>query len=105
MYKDLINQARQAAQSAEQAFFAKHGEPFYCGFAWIEVFVTRTNSQEAKALLDAGFKKSYKPRCLTLWDLGGMPTQSMDIKEAGARAAADILSRAGLRAYACSRAD
>ena len=62
-------------------------------------------SKEAKELLAAGFKKDYKPKCLTVWNPGGSGTQSMDIKEAGAQAFAEVLQKAGLKAYACSRAD
>lgn len=105
MFKQLVQDAFTAAKTAEADYRAKHGEPMYCGFGWVEVYVDRTNSKEAKALLAAGFKKDYKPKCLTVWNPGGSGTQSMDIKEEGARAFAKVLSDAGLRAYACSRAD
>ena len=32
----------QANLLAQQTFFEKHGEPLYCGFAWVDVPVTRT---------------------------------------------------------------
>ena len=44
-------EAKQAAIDAENNFLAKHGERAYCGFAWVDIFVDRTNSKEAKALL------------------------------------------------------
>jgi len=106
MIATLVKQAREAAVKAETEFRAKHGEPLYCGFAWVEVYVTRTNSPEAKEFIAAGFKKDYcKAKCLTLWNPGGSHTQSMDIKEAGADAFAKVLKDAGFRAYSCSRAD
>ena len=101
----IHNEAQTAAINAEQAFIAQYGEPMYCGFGWVEVYVDRTNSKQAKELLAAGFKKDYKPKCLTVWNPGGSHTQSMDIKEAGATAFAEVLTRAGLKAYACSRPD
>jgi hypothetical protein len=105
MIKEIVQNAQQAAKQAETEFLAKHGEPMYCGFGWVEVYVDRTNSKEARELIAAGFKKSYKPKCLSLWTVGDYNGQSMDVKEAGAGAFARVLQQAGLRAYACSRAD
>jgi hypothetical protein len=105
MFEQTVQDAFDAARKAEADFRAKHGEPFYCGFAWVEVYVDRTNSKQAKELMSLGFRKDYKPKCLTVWNPGGSGTQSMDIKEEGARAFAEVLSKAGLRAYACSRPD
>jgi hypothetical protein len=105
MLSQIVQDAFTAAKQAEAEFRNKHGEPGYCGFGWVEVYVNRTNSKEAKELLANGFKKDYKPKCLTVWNPGGSGTQSMDIKEAGAQAFAQVLQKAGLKAYACSRAD
>lgn len=100
-----VQTAFTAAKTAEAAFRAQHGEPFYCGFAWVEVSVNRTNSKEAKELLAAGFRKDYKPKCLSLWNPGGSGSQSMELKEAGADAFAAVLRNAGFDAYAQTRAD
>ena len=105
MIKEIVQNAQQAAVQAETEFLARHGEPAYCGFGWVEVYVDRTNSKQARELIASGFKKSYKPKCLSLWTPGAYHGQSMDVKEAGARAFAEVLSQAGLKAYACSRAD
>ena len=105
MLSQIVQDAFTAAKQAEAEFRNKHGEPGYCGFGWVEVYVNRTNSKEAKELLANGFKKDYKPKCLTVWNPGGSGTQSMDIKEAGAQAFAEVLQKAGLKAYAYSRAD
>jgi len=105
MLKQIVEEAFTAARQAEADFRARHGEPGYCGFAWVDVYVDRTNSKQAKELIAAGFKKDYKPKCLSVWNPGGSFTQSMDIKEAGAHAFAEVLRTAGLRAYAGSRAD
>ena len=101
----IYAEAIAAAKIAEANFLAQYGEPFYCGFAWVEVYVNRTNSVEAKELIAAGFEKDYKPKCLSVWNPGGSLTQSMDVKEAGAGAFADVFQKYGYRAYACSRAD
>ena len=101
----IHNEALNAAVTAENAFLAQHGEPLYCGFAWVDVFVERTNSKEAKLLKSIGFKPSWRRKCLNLWKPGGYNGQSMDILEAGAQAYAEVLSKHGFRAYMGSRAD
>ena len=83
----------------------QYGEPIYCGFAWVEVEVTRTNSKQAKELASVGFKKSYKPRIMQLWNPANHCGQSMDCIIAGAKAYAEILQQNGIAAYASSRAD
>jgi len=101
----VYTEAVAAAKAAEVAFREKHGEPFYCGFAWVELYVERTNSKIAKELIAAGFKKDYKPKTLSVWNPGDSSTQSMDIKECGARAFAAVFQKYGYRAFMCSRAD
>ena len=101
----IFQEAVAAAKQAEADFRAKHGETMYCGFAWVNVYVDRTNSKVAKELIASGFKKDYKPKCLSVWNPGGSSTQSMDIKEAGADAFAKVFQKYGFRAYAGSRAD
>lgn len=102
---EQIQQGLPLAQAAGQAMYAKIGERDACGFGWVEVYVDRTNSKQAKELLRAGFRKDYKPKCLSMWDPAGVPTQSVSVKEAGAVALADYLRALGLRAYAGSRLD
>ena len=83
----------------------EYGEPMYCGFAWVDVSVERTNSKEAKLLEQVGFKKSYRPKMMTLWDPAKHNGQSMDCKEHGAQAYAEVLRAHGFKAYMGSRAD
>jgi len=92
------------AKMAEASFREQHGEPMYCGFAWVSVHKVRSNSKLGKALQAVGFKRTYD-RSLQLWNPGGSSTQSMDIKECGARAYAKVLAENGINAYAGSRAD
>ena len=102
---EQIKQGLPLAQAAGQAMYAQVGERDACGFGWVEVYVDRTNSKQAKELLKAGFRKDYKPRCLSMWDPAGVPTQSISVKEAGAEAYAKYLQGLGLKAYAGSRLD
>ena len=77
----------------------------YCGFAWVDVAVTRTNSKLAKALESVGFRKSYRAKTMTLWDPAQHRGQSMDCKEVGAQAYAEVLRANGIQASMGSRAD
>jgi hypothetical protein len=100
-----IQAGKALAEQAGQAMYARVGERDACGFGWVEVYVDRTNSAQAKELIKAGFRKDYKPRCLSMWDPAGVPTQSVSVKEAGAYAYAEYLTQLGLKAYAGSRLD
>jgi hypothetical protein len=102
---EQIRNGKQLAEQAGLAMYQKVGERDACGFGWVEVYVDRTNSKQAKELIKAGFRKDYKPRCLSMWDPAGVPTQSVSVKEAGAYAYAEYLSQLGLKAYAGSRLD
>ena len=94
-----------AQEASKEAYRQMGGDRMACGFAWVDVYVDRTNSKQAKELLAAGFKKDYKPRCLSMWNPGGLGVQNIDIKEAGAYALANYLQALGLNAYAGSRLD
>ena len=111
---DIHTEATQNAKNAVGKFLAdwnaktggnEYGEPMYCGFAWVDVAVTRTNSKLAKALESVGFRKSYRPKTMTLWDPAQHRGQSMDCKEQGAHAYAETLRAHGINAYMGSRAD
>ena len=100
-----IQKGKALAESAGLAMYQRIGERDACGFGWVEVYVDRTNSKQAQELIKAGFRKDYKPKCLTMWDPAGVPTQSISVKEAGAEAYATYLQALGLKAYGCSRLD
>ena len=102
-----IVKGKALAEQASIDMYNKMGrkDQFACGFAWVDVFVTRTNSKQAQELIKAGFKKDYKPKCLSMWNPGELPVQNIDIKEAGADAMAEFLRTLGLEAYSGSRLD
>jgi len=102
---EQIRSGKALAEQAGQAMYQRVGERDACGFGWVEVYVDRTNSKQAQELIKAGFKKDYKPKCLSMWDPAGVPTQSVSVKEAGAYAYAEYLTQLGLKAYAGSRLD
>ncbi len=106
--RDQIQTAKTLAEQASQEFFQTRlngQDQFACGFAWVDVYVDRTNSKQAKELIAAGFRKDYKPKCLSMWNPGGLGVQNIDVKEAGAEAMAEYLRALGLTAYAGSRLD
>ena len=102
---DQIKAGKVLAEQAGLAMYQRVGERDACGFGWVDVFVDRTNSKQAKELIAAGFRKDYKPKCLSMWDPAGLGTQSISVKEAGAEAYATYLRGLGLKAYAGSRLD
>jgi len=102
---EQIQAGKAVAEQAGREMYARVGERDACGFGWVEVYVDRTNSKQAQELIKAGFRKDYKPKCLSMWDPAGVPTQSISVKEAGAYAYAAYLESLGLKAYGCSRLD
>jgi hypothetical protein len=103
---DIIQKGIPLAEQASQEMYQRiGGDRMACGFAWVDVYVDRTNSAQAKELIKAGFRKDYKPKCLSMWNPGGLGVQNIDIKEAGADAMATYLRALGLNAYSGSRLD
>ena len=102
--QDYINQWKQATGGNA------YGEPMYCGFAWVTVYPkhkgnTRDGKLERKLLEEMGLRKDWTGKAYELWNPSKWGGQSMDAKEAGARAAARVLQKYGYTAYAGSRAD
>lgn len=102
-FRAIYEEAIEAAKKAEQAYFDKNGEPWYCGFAWVEVPNGRSpfvNWCKKVGLGDKHWKKGW-----SIWNPAGNHTQSMDIKEAGASAFCEVLQKHGIDAFWNSRAD
>ena len=115
----ITAQAEQACRKAQQEFLDnwvnttggnQYGEPMYCGFAWVTVYPehkgnTRDGKAERKILEAMGFRKDWTGKAYELWNPTGYAGQSMDVKEVGAQAYAEVLRGAGFKAYMGSRAD
>lgn len=99
----IINEAFNAAQEAEADFRKQHGEPWFCGFAWVNI--KPGNCNIANALKKQGHARKSYDGGVDVWNPGGSYSQSMDLKEAGAQAFAEVLRKYGFKAYARSRAD
>jgi hypothetical protein len=105
---EQIDYAKSLARASAQKFFYERlggVDQYACGFAWVNVYVDRTNSKQARELIAAGFRKDYVPKRLTMWNPSELPVQNVDTLEAGASAMAEHLSSLGLKAFAGSRLD
>ena len=112
---EMLEQAATTAQDFVREWTRNtggnaYGEPAYCGFAWVTVYPkhkgnTRDGRAERKIYEAMGFRKDWTGKAYEFWNPSGWHGQSMDVKEAGARAAAAVLRKYGYTAYAGSRAD
>jgi hypothetical protein len=82
----------------------QYGEPMYCGFAWVNIYKIKGNTKLGRAMKQAGYTKDYTG-AYQIYNPAGYGGQSMDVKEAGARAAALVFTQYGFTAYAGGRAD
>ena len=102
--KTLKAAALQHANDAAVAYMDTHGEQWYCGFAWVNIYGVKGNTKIGRRLKLAGVQQSWD-KSFQVWNPGSHGGQSMDVKEAGARAYADVLTAYGFTAYPGSRAD
>ena len=111
--KAIMAEAKQAASIAAQSYLDdwnestggnQYGEPMYCGFAWTNIYNIKGNTRLGRAMKAAGYTKDYSG-AYSIYNPAGYGGQSMDVKEAGARAAAKVFELYGFTAYMGSRAD
>jgi len=103
----IINKAKKAAEIASTTYLTEKlgGEDnFPCGFAWVNIFGIKGNTKQGKAFKAAGIEKDYNG-AYSIWNPGGLSVQNVDVKEAGASAAADVFTSYGFKAYSGSRLD
>ena len=111
--KTIMQEAKQSAAIAAQSFLDdwnastggnQYGEPMYCGFAWVNIYNIKGNTKLGRAMKTAGYTKDYTG-AYQIYNPAGYGGQSMDVKEAGARAAAKVFEQYGFTAYPGGRAD
>ena len=111
--KTIMQEAKTAAATAAQSFLDdwnastggnQYGEPMYCGFAWVNIYKIKGNTKLGRAMKQAGYTKDYTG-AYQIYNPAGYGGQSMDVKEAGARAAAQVFENYGFTAYPGGRAD
>jgi len=102
-YESIYTQAIAAAKKAEADFIAKHGEPMYCGFAWVHI--AGGNSGFVRWLKANNVGSKHHQSGWQIWNPTRNNTQSMSVLETAARAFADVLKAYEIKAYADSRGD
>jgi hypothetical protein len=99
----LHDSAQAAAVEAAAQAEAAATTWFPCGFAWVRIRPARgafVNWCKANGVGEPSITGGYR-----IWNPSGHPTQSMEIKLAGAEAYAQMLRDHGINAYAESRMD
>lgn len=107
------NEMSVAARNASAEYVTRHygGEDAgACGFAWVTIYPenkgnTRAGRAEREMIRALGFELDWTGKSFQLWNPGKWGGQNIDTKEAGARAAADVLRKYGFKAHAGSRLD
>jgi len=108
----IVAEATQHAAAAADKFLKENlngNDSYPCGFAWANIYTftgkkIRGNSKLGKALKANGIEQDYN-RTFQIWNPSGIPVQNVDVKEAGARAFANVFTKYGFEAYAGSRLD
>ena len=112
-FQAIVTEMQIEAAAASKALAEKYYEGRdggACGFAWVEVYPqnkgnTKLGKAERAVLKAMGFRPDWTGKAFQVWDPARWAGQSIDIKEAGAVAAANVLKRYGFKAYAGSRLD
>lgn len=105
-------QAQMAAQKAVDDAIAQYGENhsafLYCGFAWTTVKPARGAFVKALKQNRIGNSGTYGGWTISSHAMFNLPpklSQSMELKEIGARAYCERLRDLGIECYPASRAD
>lgn len=116
MNQEQINAIKEEAMTAAHAAALAHMEKHYegrdggtCGFASVNIYEfegkpIKGNTKLGRAMKAAGIRQDWT-RTFEIWNPCGLPVQSVDIKEVGAEAAANVFRSYGFTAYASSRMD
>lgn len=110
---DIITEMKTTAYKAAKEYCETYmdGEDRgACGFAWVTLWPehkgnTKLGKIERKEFERLGASKDWTGKAWMLWNPSGYPVQSMDILEAGARAACEVLKAHGFKATVGTRID
>ena len=103
----MVTEAKAAAFKAADKYFKEQlggRDQYSCGFAWVNIYGVKGNTKLGRAFKAAGVRKDYTG-ALQIWNPAGYGCQNVDTLEEGARAAAEVFKKYGLKAYAGSRLD
>lgn len=108
---EIRDEMTAAAVSAAAAKYAEiGGDRYACGFAWVSIDPkhkgnTKAGKAERVTIREMGFELDWTGKTFQLWNPSKHGAQNIDTKEAGARAAAEVLRKYGFSAHAGSRLD
>jgi hypothetical protein len=105
--KDIVAKAKKAAYEAAGDYFVEKldGKDTYpCGFAWVNIHGVKGNTKLGRNMKAAGIEQDYT-KAFQIWNPASINVQNIDVKEAGANAAAKVFESFGFKAYAGSRLD
>ena len=105
--KDIVTKAKKAAYEAGGDYFMEKldGKDNYpCGFAWVNIYGVKGNTKLGRNMKAAGIEQDYT-KAFQIYNPSGINVQNVDVKEAGASAAAKVFESFGFKAYAGSRLD
>ena len=95
----IIAKATSAATAASQEYLDTNlgGKDNYpCGFAWMNIYGVKGNTKLGRAMKQAGIRQDYT-KAFQIYNPGGLSVQNVDVKEAGATAAAKVLNHMALK--------
>jgi hypothetical protein len=112
---EMLEQAHTVAMDLLNTRYGGQ-DAYACGFAWVTIypkFENKGNTRLGKAerqvfnqlMEDIGFSLDYTGKAYQFWNPSKWGGQNIDVKEAGAQAAALVLRKYGFTAYAGSRLD
>lgn len=100
----LIERALEAARDAAKAYDATNPGWYPCGFAWVNIKPARGKLVTLLKNMKIGRTDDYYGG-YSIWNPSGHHTQHMYTLEAGARAFAEVLRAAGIKANVHTRLD
>lgn len=106
---EMIEQAQAAARAYMNKWMGGQDRGA-CGFAWVTITPehdgrTRAGRDERRRFAELGAEPHWNKGQYLIWSPGQIGVQSVDIVEAGAAKAAELLRAEGITAYAGSRLD
>ena len=106
---EIWTEACVAGKTAVEEYYAKHGEPLYCGFAHVAIYPARgkfISFLKKIGIGDRGYRGGYQISYHDIMDDHKLSfTQSLDLREVCVDAFADVLKKYGMTAYGVGRAD
>ena len=105
----IWTEACVAGKTAVEEYYAQYGEPLYCGFANVKIRPAKgsfVKFLKKVGIGSLGYNGGWRVSYYDMMDDHKMcGTQSMDLKEEGCQAFANVLKKYGIEAYMESRAD